>query len=316
MKKFAVLTNILFVVGSLFAGDYSGGDGLSGNPYKIATVSDLIELSNTSGDWGAYFIQTSNIVFDENEGNVDWDGDGSADWDTEDQKGFSPIGNSSTNFTGSYDGQNHTINNLYIDRSTTNYIGLFGYLNNADIDGVNLNDVDITGNNQTGALAGRFYTGTIDDCFVSGSVYGGDNSGGLAGNVVLRSVIHNCGADVAVTGFYNVGGFAGRLYHNDDNDDNKPLITNSYATGNAFAQDRNVGGFVGWNAGLISQCYATGDATCNNGLKGRVGGFAGAVAYYDGSTGKIDNCFSSGDVSRNGSNTNYTYGLEIGRAHV
>jgi len=306
MKHFYAFFLLLIIATmstSLMAQAYSGGSGNSGDPYLIATKADLKYLSENSGEWSKHFKQTANITF------TDADFQSGGDF-YNDGKGFIPIGyDYDHSFTGSYDGDGYSIDNLYIDRSTTNYIGFFGYLKNADIDGVNLNDVEIYGSNQTGALAGTFYTGTIDDCFVSGSVHGADNSGGLAGNIVLRSVMHNCGADVAVIGTYNVGGFAGRLYHNDDIDDNKPLITNSYATGNAFAQDRNVGGFVGWNAGLISQCYATGSATCNDGNQGRAGGFAGAVAYFDGSTGKIDNCFSSGDVSRNGSNTNYTYGL-------
>ena len=41
--------------------------------------------------------------------------------------GFSPIGNLSTRFTGSLDGQNHVISNLTIDLPSTNYVGLFGY---------------------------------------------------------------------------------------------------------------------------------------------------------------------------------------------
>ncbi len=267
------------------------------DPYQIATIEDLIELSNTPGDWGAHFIQTADIAFNADETQVDWDGDGTVG-DADDAYGFSPIGNSTTKFTGGYNGNGYSIDNLYINRSTTDYIGFFGYLYNADIEGVNLNNVDIAGNEQTGALTGLIEYGTIDDCFVSGSVDGEVNSGGLAGDVRYRVVTHNCGADVTVSGEYNVGGFAGRLYHNNDNDNEKPLITNSYATGNATASSRNVGGFVGWNVGLISQSYASGNASCLHTTNGRVGGFAGAVAYYGGSTGKIDNCYSLGNAAK------------------
>lgn len=49
----------------LLAGTYSGGSGTLGDPYKIATTSDLIELSKTQADWiaGKNFIQTADIVF-------------------------------------------------------------------------------------------------------------------------------------------------------------------------------------------------------------------------------------------------------------
>ena len=291
-----ILITVLAFSTAAYPGTYSGGIGTEGDPYQIANLNDLQELQNTPADWGDNFIQTEDIG-----------ASGTSSWNS--GAGFSPIGNDATKFTGSYNGNGFSIDNLYINRNSTNYIGLFGYLNNADIDGVNLNDVDITGNEQTGALTGLINYGTIDDCFVSGSVEGEKNSGGLVGDVRYRSVIHNCGADVTVIGEYNVGGFAGRLYHNDDNDNNKPLITNSYATGNAAASSRNVGGFVGWNVGLISQCYATGNATCTNTTYSRVGGFAGAVAYCDGSTGKIDNCFSLGDVQKGCGDDNITYGI-------
>ncbi len=286
---------------------FPGGAGNSGSPFQIATTTQLIYLSQHTEYWDQYFIQTTDLSFNEDETQVDWDGDGSPDGIAPD--GFSPIGNSTTKFTGGYNGDGHSIDNLYIDRSATDYIGLFGYLSGADIDGVNLNDVDFTGNKQSGALTGRVEYSTIDDCFVSGSVTGADNCGGLAGDVWQRSNINDCGANVTVFGTISVGGFAGRLYHYEDIDNNKPSITNSYATGNATATSRNVGGFVGWHVGLISQSYARGSAFCTDALKGRVGGFAGAVAYYGGSTGKIDNCFCSGYVSRSGTNYNSTYGI-------
>ena len=41
--------------------------------------------------------------------------------------GFSPIGNYSTQFAGSFDGQGRVISNLAINLASTNYVGLFGY---------------------------------------------------------------------------------------------------------------------------------------------------------------------------------------------
>ena len=312
MKHFYAFFLLLIIATmstSLMAQAYSDGSGNSGDPYLISTKADLKYLSENSGEWSKHFKQTANITF------TDADFQSGGDF-YNDGKGFIPIGyDYDHSFTGGYDGDGYSIDNLYIDRSTTNYIGFFGYLKSADIDGVNLNDVDITGNEQTGALTGMIEYGTIDNCIVSGDVTGAKNSGGLAGDVRYRAVIQNCGADVEVFGTYNVGGFAGRLFHTDDIDDNKPLITHSYATGNVTATMRNVGGFVGWNVGLISQSYARGYAYCLDKNQGRVGGFAGAVADYGGSTGKIDNCFCSGDVSINGTiyTNNYGIGGFVGR---
>ncbi|HRP02543.1 MAG TPA: hypothetical protein PLE30_07850, partial [Candidatus Kapabacteria bacterium] len=129
MKKYTLLGLLFLLFGAINAlsGTYSGGDGTSGTPYQISTIADLIELSNTSSDWtGKYFIQTANIVFNADSSPVDWDGNGTVEWSGNDQYGFSPIGNNDTNFTGSYNGQNHTISNLYINRTSSSYIGLFG----------------------------------------------------------------------------------------------------------------------------------------------------------------------------------------------
>ncbi|MBI9038308.1 MAG: T9SS type A sorting domain-containing protein [Bacteroidales bacterium] len=295
LTKLISLLIALTMSTSLIAQTYSGGSGTSENPFQIANKADLKYLSEHSTEWGKYFKQTANIAFDD----ADFE-DGGDFYNS--GYGFIPIGNSTTNFTGSYDGDGYSIDNLYINRTSNDYIGFFGYLYNADIDNINLNAIDISGYMQTGGLAGSIDYGTIDDCFVSGSVSGANNSGGIAGDIRFRAVFNNCSTDVNVSGTVSVGGFAGRLYNDNDIDDNKPLITNSYATGNAIASDRNAGGFVGWTAGLISQCYATGNATCTNDTKSRVGGFAGAVALYDGSTGKIDNCYSLGDVIKLGTN--------------
>ena len=111
----------------LFA--YSGGNGTVDSPYEIANLTDLEDLQNTSGDWGAYFIQTADIDASTTSG---WNGGA----------GFDPIGNSSPKFTGSYDGQDHTIDGLTINRGSTYYIGLFGYTYGATIENLGLTNVD------------------------------------------------------------------------------------------------------------------------------------------------------------------------------
>ena len=43
-------------------------------------------------------------------------------------RGFTPVGTNTSNFTGRFDGLGHTITNLNINRGTTDYVGLFGYI--------------------------------------------------------------------------------------------------------------------------------------------------------------------------------------------
>ena len=118
--------------------DLAEGDGSLENPYIIRTSSQLqaINLSlNSNYRLGA----------DINLNDKEW----------------TEIGNSSTPFTGSLEGDNYTISNLKIESEDSNK-GLFGY-SSATIRNVNIEDFDITGNGNTGALVGT-NTGYIENC--------------------------------------------------------------------------------------------------------------------------------------------------------
>ncbi|MCF7826866.1 MAG: T9SS type A sorting domain-containing protein [Candidatus Marinimicrobia bacterium] len=304
MKRLAVM--ILMVVAGLSAGTYSGeGDGSSGNPYQIASLNDLLELSTTSGDWaaGKYFIQTA-----------DFDASATSTWNS--GAGFSPIGNASVPFTGSYDGQGYTISNLFINRPGTDYIGLFGY-GTGTLKNITLTDVNFTGNRTVGGLAGFFgyynwVTGSITNCSVSGSVTSGSSDSGLLVGWWSTGTITNCHSSGSVsngntsagglvgdfsggtlTGCYStatvsgsvsqaVGGLVG--YCGDGGD-----VINSYATGNVTGSDY-IGGLVGGTSGdgsSISSCYALGDVTGDDYIGGLIG------QLFD----PIENCYAMGAVT-------------------
>ena len=72
-------------------------------------------------------------------------------WTTGD--GWLPVGNSSTKFSGILNGDSKTISNLYINRSSTDYVGLFGYTTtNSQITSLNLEDANVRGKNYVGGL--------------------------------------------------------------------------------------------------------------------------------------------------------------------
>ena len=74
-------------------------------------------------------------------------------WDS--TKGFVPVGDSSDQFDGQFDGKNHTISNLFIDQPSASYIGLFGYAaSNSRISNVGVVDADISADGYSGADAG------------------------------------------------------------------------------------------------------------------------------------------------------------------
>ncbi|HRI46078.1 MAG TPA: T9SS type A sorting domain-containing protein [Ignavibacteriaceae bacterium] len=242
---------------------YSGGDGSSGTPYQISSASDLIELSNTSGDWDKFFIQTVDISFNSDEQLVDWDGDGTADWDAEDQLGFSPIGNDGIYFTGNYDGQNHTISNLFINRTGLNYIGFFGYIEGATIQNLGIQNCIITGEQNVGGLAGSAPTATINNCFSTGTLSGNGPIGGLVGYSVLM-VVNNSYSSCNVTGWNALGGFVGYLDIDVTFSGAQPTIRNCYSLGDltipanhAFSSAGSFCGYIYYSA-IIENCFSIG----------------------------------------------------------
>lgn len=285
--NYIVATLLVLIVGNMniYAGTYSGGSGTSGDPYQISTTADLIELSNTNADWvaGIYFIQTANITFNENEQLVDWDGDGDATWDTEDQLGFNPIGKGFHNsFRGTYDGQNYTILNLYINRTATSNIGLFGFIRGSDalVTNSGLLNVNITGLNTVGGLVGISLYGVINNSFATGIINGNSSIGGLIGTNNYGIATNSYSTASVVGSSDYIGGFTGRLAGGE--------ISYCYSTGSVSGANY-IGGFVGLVGleGGISNCYSIGSVSGAN----YVGGFTGLNSMV------ISNCYSTGNVS-------------------
>ncbi len=269
MKKiYFQLMLAVFLTPAIYAGTYSGGSGTSGDPYQIATTDDLIELSNTSGDWSAFFIQTADIDFGADETLVDWDGDGTADWDAGDQLGFSPIGNNTTTFTGNYNGDGHKIDHLFINRLTQDYVGFFGYTYpdpyTNSITKLALTNVDITGQQRVGSLAGS-NAHTVNLCYATGTVFG--------------------------TGQNYIGGFVGYFgWYTLENC--YSMVNVSY---NSSSYSQNKGAFCGGTSSYatVRKCYSTGSVYYIGGANPEDLGFAGVIGYQ---VSAYDNYFDS-DVS-------------------
>jgi hypothetical protein len=95
--------------------------------------------------------------------------------------GFVPVGTGVAEFTGSLDGAGYTINALTINRPTTDYVGLFGYLGTAaSVSRLGLVGGAVTGRNYVGALAG-YNAGTISQSYASSVVTGLSYVGALVG---------------------------------------------------------------------------------------------------------------------------------------
>jgi hypothetical protein len=175
--------------------------------------------------------------------------------------------NTSTAFTGSFDGQGYTIKNLKISNTTSNYQGVFGVTGSGTVvKNLGLVDADITGNTYVGGVAGMNY-GTIQNCSITGTVKGTESEvGGLVG--MNYGFVQRCFSTANVQGKGTTGGIAGS--------NSAATILDCYTTGNVNSTTLgDTGGVVGLNTygGLIQNCYATGSVSGDRGLAGGVVGY-------------------------------------------
>ena len=221
-------TNDLKVTAEQPQSFYSGGDGSVETPWTISNSADLKTLSANPDHWASHFILGNDI-----------------DASTV----TSPTGNSTTAFTGSFDGKGYSIMNLSISQSAEDEpAGLFGVVDGATIQNLGVIDADIHGTILTGTLAGLLKSGNVQRCFSTGNVTATSVcAGGLVGENE-SGTITDCysAADVSNPGDYATGGLVGK---------NRGSISNTYATGHVNGLDY-VGGLVGANYGQVSKSIA------------------------------------------------------------
>jgi filamentous hemagglutinin family protein len=277
-----------------------GGDGSSGNPYLLTDVYGLQGMGS-SALLGQSFALANDI-----------NAAGTANWNSGD--GFAPVGDATTAYTGSFNGNGHTISGLTIKRPTQDYVGLFGYIgaggaaSNLALTGASINglsevgvlagqsDGSVTGVSTAGVVnsgiydpsAGGFFggdiggvvgynTGTVSNASSSATLNNGMNVGGLVGS--NDGSVVNTSASGAVSGFDGIGGLVGL---------NFGTISGSYASGTVSGS--GAGGLVGTNIGSVSNAHATGavsDGSSNGGLAGS-------------NSGSLTDVYALGSVSGNG----------------
>ncbi|MCD4651953.1 MAG: T9SS type A sorting domain-containing protein [Candidatus Cloacimonetes bacterium] len=239
MKQNLIMLLLLWGCAGLFAQDVQpAGTGTVADPYQVANLDNLewISLNNTS--WSSHFIQTADI-----------DATATSSWNA--GEGFSPIGIDNTDsFTGSYDGQGHIIDGLYICRFTSDYQGLFGYTHEATIEDLGTTNVNVSANERVGGLVASYRSSFTSNrylcnCFSTGSVTGNSYVGGLAGEI-WHSHINNCYSLCSVNGNFSVGGFAGDSWYTG--------INKCYCIG-CVTGSSNVGGFLGYRSSYSSNNY-------------------------------------------------------------
>ena len=272
----SILIPFLFLQISTVLSQYSGGNGTVETPYLISSFDDLKALSSDVSNFEKHFKQTQDI-----------NALGSATLNS--GAGFLSIGSASFKFRGSYDGGDFKIENLTINRSSTAYQGLFGFISNAKLSKIKLINASISGGSNTGGIVGWIEgnASSMNNCQVSGTVTcSGDNCGGLVGSNNSQALISFCGSSAIVSAGEVAGGLIGIT---------GGPVTDSYSTGNVLSCSgcRFVGGLIGSKTNgpfEVKNCYASGNVSSGYYIGGLIGinGTGGVIDSY--STGNVSGC--------------------------
>lgn len=217
--------------------------------YTVKTPAQFYWLSQQINAGADGFTDTSNFVIKLGE-NLDFNND---EW--------LPVGTESQAYKGSFDGQGHSISNLFINMPGQDYLGLFSTVKGTDnqLGNVELNNVNIIGTclkinyvrhggNYAGALAAKMEAGTIKGVTVNNFAYDSGpitGSGEYVGGIVGWGTVNmeNCtvnGAKIVTKWGQNLGGIIGFL------GDGDYTIQNCHATDiNILKADFDAGGLVG-----------------------------------------------------------------------
>ncbi len=256
-------------------------DGTKDAVYEISNAGQLYwfaglvngTLSGVAQNKSANAVLTADIVVNANV----LKSDGTLNEGT--FKEWTPIATSASPYTGIFDGQNHTISGLYFNQENSYDVGLFGR-NNGKIANAGILDSYFYGTSKVGGMCGNNYTGTISNCYNTGSVSGIGTAGGVSGYNYTGSITncYNTGNVSGSSGF--VGGVSGY--------NSKGTIINSYNAGSVSGLEY-VGGVSGYNdGGTITNCYNTGSSVSGSGYVGGVNGR---------NQGTITNCYNTSSVS-------------------
>lgn len=300
MKKFmSVLLTVMMIFGTVSCITLSAVAEEAQEPIKVYTKEDLDNIKNNMS--GSYILM-NDIVFDEADYVKGGDFYNSG-------MGWFPIGTLSTPFKGKFDGNNHAIKNLYINNPNGDDQGLFGYGEKIEIKNLRMENVNITGKNNIGAVIGRMggYS-IISNCIVKGSVKGTDTVGGLCGKASLND--NNAGFFKStnystVIGQTNVGGICGC---GESSNYSFPKINSCRNLGNITAQKSCAAGIIAYTRGeskyhsnssgycwhtyyyfIIISCYNTGNINAADSCGGIVGtiGSNGCTVKHCYTVGKI-----------------------------
>ena len=293
MKRLLTLAVLFLCCAATSFAQFSGsGSGTESDPYLILNPIQLNQMRNFLNKSGVYFklmadIDLTDFLEDENP-----------------TQGWQPVGNLSSAFKGVFDGNGKTISGLWIARSNTDYVGLFGFCNGAIIRSLNIKNANIEGNTYVGVICGRGgmdYYENISNCVLSGKVKGAKYVGGCTG-YIYGGIFTDISSSVEVNGGDYSGGIVGcaggrsGIKYNSINN----CIVNTIISGNS-----KTGGVLGGAdySCQISNCGFVGKTVGTS----SVGGICG-----HGARNGVKNSYAVAFVSGSGDNTGGLIGYSVG----
>ena len=289
MKRLLTSTALfLCCIATTFAQFSGSGSGTSSDPYLILNPIQLNQMRNYLNQTGVYFKMMANIdltdyLEDENP-----------------SQGWQPVGSSSSSaFKGILDGNGKSISGLWINRSSTDYVGLFGYTNGATIKNLTVTATTVKGKNYVSIITGYSSSTTISNCTVSGTTIQGNNNVSIISGYGVSTTISGCSASGSIKGASLIGSYIGSSGDN-------MVLSNNYASVSINASGDYVGGFIGKNVADISLSISncTLDGTLIRGAN-YVGGCCGSIEGYHTTSNSINNCIIRSDIS----GSNYIGGI-------
>lgn len=286
MKR--LMTFVALVLCSLmtFAQFSGSGAGTENDPYLILNPIQLNQMRNYLNQSGVYFKLMANIDLTE------------FLQDENSTQGWQPVGSSSSAaFKGILDGNGKTVSGLWIKRSNTDNVALFGYTVGATIKNIKVTGASIEGKDHTGGLAGTSLSSTFSNCTFTGEVKGASDVGGIVANTEDNTVLSN---DVVSVTLSASGDYAGGLIGRNDAT-TQLSVTNCRLNDSQVIGKNYVGGACGAVKGeresdvcTFSNCYIYSNIVGENYVGGICG--AGESGRY---TMNIISCGFVGDISAN-----------------
>ena len=283
---------------------WTNGEGTESSPYLIESAEHLAFLSYVVNKG----LETKNLYF---KLTTDIDLNGSEDqpwypigmgnrWFSDDgcDRISDPSFNVNNAFAGHFDGDGHSIYNLYVDG--LDYAGLFGQVINWYNDGSTIENIIIengyvNGTNSGGIVGECQGLVFITNCKNNAEIIGATVAGGIVGSG--SKIIHNCNNTGHITSTSTAGGIAGMQ---------AKAITESFNSGDITIEGEIAGGIIGLSASgllIIKNCYNTGSLSGH--AQNGIGGIAGHIV---GHSSEVFNCYNVGILSNEGGTTGGIFG--------